>query len=250
VHEVPREDVGTETKPALLPLDAPRAVAFKTKTGNFVYHFRRIELKDWEKYFQSIVHQTINTRGAREEVFESDSALVDLVDRTVSSVDGYALHPEPKDWKRTLPIQHRLVAGTVLRAVGQSTGARDLGTLCDLVDVSLDANWGVSDGKTTQYTGLIHRFRQPGIADLKRFNFEAARVRVTGNAENGITSYPARQGIAMKIYDDLIESVDGYSVKGLPLSETFDEVKEWMDGAHKAAAVLALFSQDEQITVE
>lgn len=245
---VPREEIETESKPAMLALDAPRAVAFKTKTGNFTYHFRHIELKDWQAFFAGIVHQVLQSNGARDQVFETESALVDLVDRTVTSVEGYGDISQVKDWKRALPLQHRVAAGVALRAVGESGAGRDSATLCDLVEVSLDANWGVSDGKTTQYSGLIHRFRQPGIADLKRFKYESARVRITGSAENGVTSYPARQTIAMKIYDDLIESVDGYSVSGLPINP--DQIKGWMDGAHKAAAALALFSQDEAIAIE
>lgn len=236
--------------PVLLPLDAARSVAFKTKRGAYVYRFRRITQADWHRFFQSIVHQTVQTKGAREQIFETESALLDLVDRTVTSVSGYGDTSSVKDWKRALPMQHRLAAGIALRSADESHGKTESPTLCDLVEVSLDANWGAGeDGKTTFYSGLIHRFRQPSIADLKRFNFESARVRVTGTAESGVTSYPARQAIAMKIYDDLIESVDGYSVGGTPLTD-LEEIKREMDGAHKAAAALALFSQDEEITIE
>jgi len=246
---VPREEEEMNTRAALLPLDAPRAVAFKTRRGNFVYHFRRLAQADWQQFFQSIVHQTVQVKGAREQVFETESALLELVDRTVQSVDGYGDLSKLKDWKRALPLQHRLAAGIALRSVGETASRALRPLVCDLVEVSLDANWGASDGKTTLYSGLIHRFRNPGIADLKRFNFESARVRVTGSADDGVTSYPARQAIAMKIYDDLIDSVDGYSVGGAELSGAA-EIKREMDGAHKAAAALALFSQDDEITIE
>lgn len=244
---VQREAIDTDTEAALLPLDAPRAVAFKTKTGNFVYHFRRIEQKDWEHFFSSIVHQTVQSKGSREQVFESETALVELVDNTVASVDGYGTI-EPKNWKRTLPVAHKLAAGIALRSVGTSNADAASATLCDLVEVNLEANWGVGDGKTVYYSGLIHRFRQPGIAELRRYNFERARVKVTGTAENGVTSFPASQVIAMKIYDDLIDSVEGYSVMGMAIQP--EQIKGWMDGAHKAAACLALFTQDDSITLE
>jgi hypothetical protein len=64
-----------------------------------------------------------------------------------------------------------------------------------------------------------------------------------------VTSYPSRQGVAMKIYDDLIESVDGYSVGGVPLTGV-EAIRREMDGAHKAAAALALFEQGDEITIE
>jgi hypothetical protein len=247
-----KEPKTDSTAGALLALDAPRDVAFKTKKAAFVYHFRRISLEDWQRFFMGIVHQTLQSKAAREEIFESESALLELVERTVASVEGYGDLSGLKDWKRSLPIQHRVAAGVALRSVGQSKqedkAAQPI--LCDLVEVSLDANWGSdSAGKTTLYSGLIHRFRQPGIAELKRFNFESARVRVTGTSEAGVTTYPARQAIAMKIYDDLIDSVDGYSAGGVPLSG-MEEIQREMDGAHKAAAALALFSQDDEITIE
>lgn len=238
------------TEPVLLPLDKPRTVAFKIKKSTFIYRFRRIGLADWEKFFQSIVNQTLQVKDAREQIFESESALLELVESTLTSVEGYGEIAGLKDWKRALPLKHRIAAGVALRSVGESTRPDESPLLCDLVTVSLDAGWSAStDGKTTFYSGLIHKFRQPSIADLKRFNFECARVRVTGSAENGVTTYPARQAIAMRIYDDLIESVDGYSVGGVALSGT-ENIKREMDGSHKSAAALALFSSDDEITIE
>ena len=70
-----------------------------------------------------------------------------------------------------------------------------------------------------------------------------------GTADAGVTTYPSRQAIGMKIYDDLIVSVDGYSSGGSPLIGA-EAIKREMDGAHKAAAALALFSQDDVITIE
>ena len=242
---------------ALLPLDGARNVAFKTKRGRFVYHFRRIQEADWKNYFLGIVNQTLQTGGERETVFETESALLELVENTLIGADGYgdaldnveALKGpgNAKEWKSYLPLRHRVAAGIALRSVGASKPAAEAPILCDLVEVSLDAQWGDESGKMVFYTGLIHRFRHPSIADLKRFNYESARTRVRGTADAGVTTYPSRQAIAMKIYDDLIESVEGYSVE--PLSGA-EQIKREMDGAHKAAAALALFDADDEITVE
>ena len=249
--------VSPEKSKALLPLDAARTVAFKTKTGVFIYHFRHISIEDWERYYASIVNQVIQTKDGRDQVFETESAALDLVDRTLKSVDGYGdldqlkMLSEPgKNWKNYLPLRHRIAAAIALRAVGVTPREDAAPSLSTSIEISLDANWGAAaDGKTTQYSGLIHRFRQPGIADLKRFNFESARTRVSVAGDAAVTTYPSRQAIAMKIYDDLIESVDGYSVGGLALTSV-EEIRREMDGAHKAAAALALVEQGDEIVIE
>ncbi len=242
--------VSQEKSETLLPLDAARTVAFRTKKGVFTYHFRHISMEDWERYFASIVNQVIQTKQGRDQVFETESAALELVDRTLKSVDGYGDLSGMKEWKNALPLRHRIAAAIALRSVGVTPRKEDAPALGELVEISLDANWGATeDGKTMQYSGLIHRFRQPGIEHLKRFNFESARTRVSATADGGVTTYPSRQAIAMKIYDDLIESVEGYLVDGTALASV-EEIRREMDGAHKAAAALELFEQGDEITIE
>jgi len=229
--------------PALLPLDVPRVVTIKSKTHSYLLRFRRLTHEDWQKYFTSIVHQTRNFQEYREEIFETETAQIELVDRALISAEGYGDLTGVKDWKKAIPIFHRAAAGVALRSVGIERPSVDADEpiFCDLVETRLAANWSAVDGeRMMQYAGLVHRFRQPSVSQLKRFNFESARVRVTGTAEAGVTTYPARQAIAMKIYDELIESVDGYAVDGHALTGVENITRE-MDGAHKAEAALALF---------
>ncbi len=232
----------------LLPLDATRVVTIKSKDRAYTYQLRRITQFDWLEYFNGIVHQTTQRGDDREQIFESETALLELVDRTLMTVSGYGDLSGVKDWKLALPIKHRIAVGIALRNVGSSPTKNEAPDLCDLVEAKLDATWA-SEGKTILYSGLVHRFRQPTIAQLKRFNFESARVKVSGSAENGITVYPARQAIAMKVYDELIESVDGYSVAGVPL-DGIANIQREMDGAHKAAAALDLFQQDDDVSIQ
>jgi hypothetical protein len=238
----------SENARVMLPLDTPRVVTLKGKHTSYSWNLRRVLAADWLKFFTSIVSQTLQIDGQREQVVESDSALVALVDSVVTSVEGYGDLSVVKDWKSALPVNHRVAIGLVLRSVAEEKRSADASVLCDLVDVNLSATWP-TDGKSFIYAGLVHRFRHPGIEDLKRFNFEASRVRVSGTAENGISVYPSRQAIAMKIYDDLIESVDGYSIGGQPL-EGIEAIKREMDGAHKAAAALALFAGAEEVAIQ
>lgn len=238
------DDIAAEAR-AFLPLDAPRAVTLKSKGRSYTYHVRRITQEDWTAYFSAIVHQTIQRGDDREQVFESETALLELVDRVLTGVDGYGDATAMKDWKLALPIKHRIAVGTALRNVGPSRGASESPDLCETVETRLDATWSTA-GATLLYSGLVHRFRQPSIEQLKRFNFESARVKISGSAENGVSVYPARQAIAMKIYDELIDSVDGYSVCGAPL-QGVENIRREMDGAHKAAAALDLFDDDVSI---
>jgi hypothetical protein len=204
---------------AMLPLDIPRTIVLKGADKKvFSYHFRRITLQDWQQFFAGIVHQTLQRGQYRETVYESESAQVELVDRCLKSVEGYSGLVDLKNWKAALPLKHRLGVGLVLRNVGPSRNQGNGVQLADLVEVKLDAAWSAAEsGKTTMYSGLVHRFRQPSIADLRKFNFEIARTRVEGTSEDGITIYPARQLVAMKIYDELIEEVEGYECFAEPL---------------------------------
>lgn len=238
---------------ALLALDAPRSVTLRSKDHSYIFRLRRVSHADWHAFFTGIVHQTLQLNGNREQVFESESALLELVDRVLVSAEGYGELRERKHWKLAIPVRHRIAVGIALRSVSPALEEADAEPmLCDLAEVRLDATWSSSEteaGKMVLYAGLVHRFRQPSLADLKRWNFESARTRVSGTAENGVTIYPPRQAIAMKVYDELIESVDGYAVGGLPLDGA-DQIKREMDGAHKAAAALALFSQGEDAGIE
>lgn len=53
----------------------------------------------------------------------------------------------------------------------------------------------------------------------------------------------------MKIYDELIESVEGYAVNGMALADV-DTIKSEMDGAHKAEAALSLFIPSDSVVPE
>jgi hypothetical protein len=230
-----------------LDLDKPRQVSLKTKNGTYLWHLRRVSCADWQKFFTSIINQTLQIDGEREQVIESEAAMIELVDRVVDSVEGYGDVSAVPNWKAALPLNHRAAVGLVLRNVAVEARP-DAPQICDLVEISLGATWP-TDGKSLMFSGLLHRFRHPSSDQLKRFKFESSRVKVQGTAENGRSIFPSRQAIAMKMYDDLIESVDGYSIGGQPLSGVEAICRE-MDGAHKAAAALALFTGDEAVEIE
>lgn len=229
-----------------LPLDQPRSIAIRAAGKTTTWHFRRIALQDWAKFFDGIVNRTLRHGGVEERVFDADAALVELVDATLVSVHGY--EGVDGDYKKKLPIRHKLAVGLVLRTVGIEP-APD-GPLTELLEVSISSSWSsaAKDGATTVYSGLVHRFRHPSAEQLRKFNLECSRTRILGTGEDGVTVMPARQGVAMRMYDELIESVDGYSVNGEPLT-SIEAIKREMDGAHKSAAALALFDTGETVEI-
>ena len=247
---------GARAESAALALDVPRVITLRNPKTNALYtwQMRRVTHDDWARYFAGIVHQTINEGETRSQVFDSESALIELVTRVVEAVSGYGAVPAGK-WREMLPERHRRAVGLALCGVGPSGDQADSEMLSELIEVKLDATWSSAQDpddhsrcKTQLVRGLVHRFRHPSIAQLKRYNFEVARVRVTGSAESGVTSYPSRQGIAMRLYDELIVSVEGYTVQGCPLADVEAIVRE-MDGAHKAAAALELFGGKNEVAI-
>lgn len=238
-------------RPALLPLDQPRSIALRVNGKLLTWHFRRLSHADWNRFFEGIVNRVLRHNGVEERVFESDTALLELVDRALTSVHGYDFDEKAAaaDWKSALPIQHRVTVGVVLRAVACDRSS-DESVLGPGITVRLTASWSMDpqNGRMTTYAGLVHRFRHPSIDQLREFNFETSRTRILGTGMDGITIYPARQAIAARLYDQLIDSVEGYSVAGEPLTDVGAIQKE-MDGLHKATAALQLFAPSESIEI-
>jgi hypothetical protein len=226
-------------------LDTPRTILLRDPKTRALYtwHMRRITGADWKQYFMGIVHQTLNEGETRSQVYDSESALVELVTRAVDRVEGYGPTVAGK-WREWLPERHRLAVGMALRGVGAAEDSGTAELLAELVEVKLDATWSAVDETMQLIRGLVHRFRHPSIEQLKRYNFEMARVRTSGTAESGITIHPSRQLVAMNLYDELIDSVDGYTVQDSPLTDV-ETIRREMDGLHKATAALELFGKNE-----
>ncbi|HEX4039076.1 MAG TPA: hypothetical protein VHX37_13530 [Acidobacteriaceae bacterium] len=233
----------------LLPLDAPRSIALRVNQKLLTWHFRRVTQPDWQKFFDGIVNRTLRHNGVEERVFESDTALLELVDRTLSSVHGYDFDATAADWKAALPIQHKVTVGVVLRAVACETAVDDL-VLGPHIDVRLTSSWSMEKqtGRMTTYSGLVHRFRHPSIEQMREFNFETSRTRILGTGQDGVTVYPNRQSVAMRLYDQLIDSVEGYAAKGEPLTG-IEAIRSEMDAMHKATAAMQLFSPSQSIEI-
>jgi hypothetical protein len=241
--------------PVGLELSHPRIIVLAGKNSKgeprlYRYETRRIRLEDWDRYFRAVVNQTRNVDGEREQIFENDTARLDLVERVVTAVDGYGDFGAAQitNWRAALPLNHRLGVGGALCSVGAQEQDEDA-PLSEFTEIKIDALWSANaEGKMQLIRGLVHRFKQPSIEQLKRWNYESARVRVRGTAKDGVTIYPSRPAFAMVMYDELITGVDGYTVNGTPLTGV-DAINGEMDGCHKAESVMALFGGTDVVTI-
>lgn len=240
---------------ALLHLDQPRTVVIKNNHKAFTYRFRRLTAADWKKYYNGITSTTEIVNGEMRRVFDPNTALQELCEETLEHVDGYTApggaSVETLDkWKMKLPIAHKIRAATVLTDVA-SDQPGDLSVITDLNEVQLAATWSADEsGNMIRFLGLIHRFRHPSIDQLRRFNRESSRTLVVGGSRSGKTIWPGHQEVLAAFYDELIVSVDGYSLGISALTDQVDLIKREMDTHHKVAAARALFASGDDAEVQ
>jgi hypothetical protein len=239
---------------AYLPLDGERAVAFAERRGgavsHFVYYFPRLTRDAWEKYFNGI-YVAIETDGeGSTRIADVESAGIQMVADNVVNIDGYPRDfLELENWKSLLPYGHSKLVFSQLLAMVDKEAARPFNPR--IVDVALTAYWGIqrdAAGKpgTVKYSGLMHMFSAPNAEQKHRYSRAASESRVVGGTRNGKTLRLPRQSLLIDLYDELIVSVDGYSVNGEPLLSP-DQIRREMDAQHKVAAVSEVFADSEAV---
>jgi hypothetical protein len=267
--QAPREKETEAAAAELLPLDAPERVAvFRMKGKSYRHIFRRITPRDWENFFSLIVAEFKQEPGGFTQVVDTDCASLALYGKIIQRVEGYtvkdgsAVESLPM-WQERIPQNHRLIAMDLLMRAGASDAADDSALDVEGVTVSLDALWspvrttnrdpggpiligpmpgneGPPHDQMTLYRGLLHKFAQPTAEHRRRFLKAKNRAFVAGGSRSGITRIPSAHPLLVKLYDELIESVEGYSVGGAALASREQAMRE-MDAFHKATAVGALF---------
>lgn len=230
----------------LLPLDLPeRHITWQaTESGQIRTHiFRRLTAEDWAAYFAAITIEA----DRESRLVDVDTAALKLYDRAAVRAEGYSvaggatLESLP-NWKSRIRPGHRIQAVDQLTKVTASEDAKLALVEPDVDVVALDAAWSASaPGLMTNYKGLLHRFTPPSVEHQQRYSRETKRSTIVGGSRTGRTIYPVKEKILLKLYDELIQSVDGYSVGGEALTEREAICRE-MDAFHKVAAAGQLFS--------
>jgi len=233
-----------EEPKTLLMLDEPRVIPIREGKRDYTFYFRRILQTDWLNYFNGLYLATRNDGTSQLNTTDFNTAGIELFEATVTKVVGYSRElTTAADFKKVLPRHSAPVAG-LLRSVFISEVEDDKPLDCDSVETLIDAHWSqtTSPGQITQYKGLVHRFMPPDVEQRKRYMRGGAISRVVGGTRKGATTvYSLRNKLLLQLYDELIQSVEGYGVAGKPL-ESIEDIRREMDGYHKAEAVAQLFN--------
>jgi hypothetical protein len=248
----------------LFPLDAPeRIVVFELSSGATVRHiFRRPTDEDAREFFRAL-QLAADKKQAREKA-DTLKPKRELYARLAVNAEGYPqvrghsgklceYTPAPvkvdgketrRTWHDLVPMAHRL------RAVDQlafcdltpmnSIGAREIDP--DYETVSLDARGFSSDGRMIQFSGLVHCFEPMTEEDRTKFEYDCGRTTVVGGSRSGMTISVPESNVMLRLYDRKIRAVEGYAVKGQPVTDA-DEIRHWMDPFHKVSAVVPLVKE-------
>ena len=246
----------TTSASPLINLAAGRTIVIQQKGHAYTFKLRRIEEKDWLRYFAAIV-STSEQKG-REVTRETDatSAGLELLETVLESVDGYRLpagvsgfsEASDRSWISQIPMGHRLGVLDVLMDVRLAEDEDDelpltLGTETVALEVLWTAN---ADGHMTRVR-TVHEFRPPSAEQTRSYMRESSRARVVGGARSGKTIYTGAQKSLCGIYDELIVSVAGYAINGEELgpNAAAEKIAQWMDARHKVEAASRLFASVE-----
>jgi hypothetical protein len=243
-------------KTELLPLDsAARMAVFRSGGKTYRHAFRRFAAADWDSFFVHVVAEFKREKGGFMQVVDMDYASLVLYARAIQRVDGYqtrdgrAPHELPT-WPECIPQHHRLAAMGLVMNVTHSEAGDDSMLEAESVPVTIDAMWNEdAPGAMKQYRGLVHHFASPTAEHRRRLLKAKNRAFVAGGSRNGTTVIPSGHGVLVKLYDDLIERVDGYSIAGRALAGKEEIVRE-MDAFHKSAVVARLFQTSAGIDEE
>jgi hypothetical protein len=235
---------------ALLPLDSPRVISIRDGKFTYTFHFARITQADWELYFNSIYWTSKNDGASQVQTFDVDTPGIELFERKLIKAEGYAGAELKKEdfWK--IPPRHSSPVAWLLRTCAVADEGEDQPFNPELVEVRLNALWSVLPGDTspTMFKGLVHRFAPPSPEQKKRVYRAGAMSKIVGGSRSGTTVHGSRHKILMELYDQLIQSVDGYSCGDTAfggVSTAFGSdraaiIRE-MDALHKFTAAQQLF---------
>ncbi|HEX7285684.1 MAG TPA: hypothetical protein VF532_05845 [Candidatus Angelobacter sp.] len=246
----PQPQAQATEKTVLLPLDQPRVISIRDGKFTYTFHFGRITQADWELYFNSIHWTSKNDGSSQVQTFDVDTPGVELFERKLVKTEGYAGTELKKEdfWK--IPPRHSNPVAWLLRTCAVADEGEDQPFNPELVEVRLNAIWSVlpGDAAATMFKGLVHRFAPPSPEQKKRVYRAGAMSKIVGGSRSGTTVHGSRHKILLELYDQLIQSVDGYSCGATAfggVSAAFGAdraaiVRE-MDALHKFTAAQQLF---------
>ncbi len=224
-----------------------RQIAIRAGSRTLLFDISNPNEKDWFAYFDAVV--TTAEQKDREVIRKTDAgaAGLNLLERVLVSASGYPLPEGVTDitqvpnWKAKIPMGHRLAAVNVLLSVVAVEQDDEALVFGDGETVELEALWGADiEGNNIRVKGLKHTFETPSAEHYRAYMNKASQSKVIGGSRSGKTVYQGAQRELVRIYDELIQSVEGYSLDGDRL--TREQIIGFMDTRHKVAAAAQLFA--------
>ncbi len=215
----------------------------------YTFYFNRITEADWERYFSGVIYTSHNEGKASVQILDMDSPGIDLAESKLDRVEGYRGQFMSKPgWQKIMPPRHMRPVSWLIRAVNAMEENDEQAFDPECIECKLEALWGMEKpGAMMQYSGLTHRFNHVSPEQKHRFYRAGATSKIVGGSRNGKTVHSVRYKVLLRIYDELIISVDGYCLNGKPL-ESPDEIRREMDAYHKVKAVEQLFTGSQAPT--
>jgi len=231
-----------------IELRKPRTIVIEDRGQRYTLTVGVIQKQTWLRYFEGILSTSENQNGKRVDSFDSSAARLQLVESCLTEAQGYQTSDgspvtAATDWQKLLPLRHRLAVANTLISVEPSANTDEQPLTLGVESVYLDAIWSAdNNGVMRKYHNLCHRFRTPAAEHQRRFSRDASRSRVIGGSRTGKTQWLGAQATLAELYDELVLSVDGYTVDGVDLGDKRDGIVQHMDTYHKVAAADLLFS--------
>lgn len=228
-----------------IELTNQRLIAITDRGRQYRFGIPTVTEKQWRQYFSEIVSTSEQKGKELINEFDSSRARVNLFDAVVETADGYSIEAgktvaELPDWKKKIPLPHKLAVANVLFNVQVVTADDGDAIALGVEEVTLQALWGCDDkGNMVRYSKLVHRFDTPSAEHQMRYSRALSRSKVVGGSRRGKTYWSGAQAELIEIYDELIVGVDGYTFKSCNLSDR--EIARNMDAYHKVVAAEQLF---------
>lgn len=241
----------TDSVSTQIDLAAGRTIVIRQKGHAYTFNLRRAEERDWFAYFDGVV-TTAEQRG-REVMRETDgsAAGLALVTALLVDVSGYVLPAgvasvaEVPNWQSKIPMPHRLACSEILLDVRAAEMDEELALGGEAV--AIETLWSAdAEGRMPKYR-CVHRFESPSAEHCRAYMRKVSSSRVVGGSRGGKTIYTGAQRVLCQIYDELIQSVEGYAWNGEEIGENAarEKLATMMDARHKVAAAAQLFSIPE-----
>lgn len=236
-------------------LGEARTVLLQDGSRSFRLNCRRITPSDWQTYFDGIYITAEQQGNVRISTVEAASARLKLADSVIIEAFGYKVDGgldlnAIAGWQQRLPLNHRKLLGEVLADVRPAAPTDEFVIYPEGEVVYLDATFtaraqldeqGLYRWSMVKLTGLKHVLRTPSEEQHRRFMRESSRSKIVGGSRSGKTIYPVAHPLLAKLYDELVISVEGYSVNGTALTTDSTTIRTEMDMLHKVIAAQQLF---------